>query len=820
MSASQRDGRSGAAEQGSSGLSRFAAWLTPAYVVGLTLVLLGERVLIASELGRLIATGLGVLLVLGVSALRFVPALGSTQAQGPTQAQGSGGLGGAGVARLLQGLSLLGVVALGVYFATTEPGRELLGLARGTLSEREQSLAVLQVAWVSLMVLAVVPLVFAELALRPMRAAPRVEGRRVTLAATAGLSLSAALVYCSLFVYAAGASDVKLDFSYFKTSAPSESTRRIAESLTEPVRVVAFFPDVNEVRGEVKGYLDELAKASPHFQVEIHDRLLAPGLARELRVTQDGVIVLTRGTVTEVLRLGTELRPAARKLKTLDRDLQERLLKVVRKRRVAYLTVGHGELGEKPLTGAQSAETAEWRGATILKKQLEAQNYLVKNLGLGDGLGSQVPEDATLVLVLGPTEPFAAEELASLRAYAERGGKLFIAVDPDVVSTGVAVTADGPAGGPGSPADGAAPPGSSADGPAGVAPADGTAAPGSSADEVPGSAASPGSAAPGQAAPPAGSAAPADVANPGAAGARGAAGLAELVGVSLSPGVLANDSPAKHLRLRYNDSDRALLPTNEFSSHASVSTLGRNAARVAVVVRGAGSLVQVPGAPTHVDFAVRSRSGTFADLNGNFSFDSGEERKVFNLAAAVTQKASTPAAKPDEPEVGKPLTDPSLPQDMRAFVLADADALSDFVMGKAPSNQLLFVDVVRWLGGEESFAGEATSEEDVPIEHTKDGDTLWFYSTILGAPLLVLGLGLWLGRRRSPPRRAARARSGGDGGARRTQAEARRPEQKKGSAADGVASDGASEDSAADEPAQGTDEAPRSADETKPGEEP
>jgi hypothetical protein len=53
---------------------------------------------------------------------------------------------------------------------------------------------------------------------------------------------------------------------------------------------------------------------------------------------------------------------------------------------------------------------------------------------------------------------------------------------------------------------------------------------------------------------------------------------------------------------------------------------------------------------------------------------------------------------------------------------------------------------VRWLGGEESFAGSLSSTEDVRIEHTKQGDQIWFYATIIGAPLLVLGLGLLITR--------------------------------------------------------------------------
>jgi len=47
--------------------------------------------------------------------------------------------------------------------------------------------------------------------------------------------------------------------------------------------------------------------------------------------------------------------------------------------------------------------------------------------------------------------------------------------------------------------------------------------------------------------------------------------------------------------------------------------------------------------------------------------------------------------------------------------------------------------------------GEISSEEDLRIEHTKQEDLVWFYSTIFGAPALVLGVGFWLGRR--PTRR-------------------------------------------------------------------
>jgi hypothetical protein len=83
---------------------------------------------------------------------------------------------------------------------------------------------------------------------------------------------------------------------------------------------------------------------------------------------------------------------------------------------------------------------------------------------------------------------------------------------------------------------------------------------------------------------------------------------------------------------------------------------------------------------------------------------------------------------------------------MRAFVLGDADALSDAALSN-DANALLVVDAVRWLGGEESFAGTLSTPEDVRIEHTKQKDMIWFYGTTVGAPALVLGGGLLYTRR-------------------------------------------------------------------------
>jgi hypothetical protein len=612
----------------------YAPWLAPAWVLGLLFVFLGERVVLGGDAARYALSGVGLAAVLGATVLRFAVA---ARADGERR----------GVERSLALFFALGLAGLVLYFATgTDLGKSILHIAQAAPDKRARIETASTIAWALLVGVSVVPLLFGERALAPMRTAQHVEARRVRSATQAGLTLALAAAYVALFTYAAGELDVKADFSYFRTSRPSESTKNVARNLTEPVKAIAFFPKLNDVGVEVEGYLRELGRAAPGaLQVEVLDRLMMPALAKEAKVTQDGVVVLQRGGSRETVVIGADIKSAGAKLKALDQDFQKALLKVLREQRVAYLTVGHGELVEA------SGSDPEGRAAKTFRKLLESQNYVVKELGVGQGLGGDVPSDAFLVAVLGPSKPFLPEEVAAVKRFADRGGKLFLALDPD--------------------------------GKADLAP------------------------------------------------------LAATVDLTWQPTALATDDPRHIVARRHDASDRANLASNRFSSHASVTTLSRNSSRAFVVLPGASPIDRKDPTDAKIDFTIKTFPETFVDLLGNFVFDEGSDKRgTWNVAAAVTKPASGGGA------------DKGKPSELRAFVLADADGVADYLMSY-DANFVLALDAVRWLGGEESFAGAVTTAEDVRIEHTKQKDVLWFYGTIFGAPALVLGLGLYTTRRKA-----------------------------------------------------------------------
>jgi hypothetical protein len=502
---------------------------------------------------------------------------------------------------------------------------------------------------------AIVPM---ELAYAEMARAARVEHLRVRAAQFAGMGLAFMLTFAFSLSYAASERDKKVDLAYFRTTRPGESTRKIVRSLDTPITVALFFPNGNEVREEADNYFADLAKESSQLKVEHYDHDIDPVKAKELGASANGIVVFKRGGRKEQLSLQLQLESARAALKTLDREVQQRLLSVVKPNRVTYLTQGHGER-----TSSAVGDTDKRPGIRELRNALLDQGHEVRDLGPAEGLATDVPKEATLVMILGPTKPFLPEELAALQRFLDRGGRLFAALDPD-----------------------------------------------------------------------------------------GGVDLHELLdptGLKLTMVTLANDQI--FARRVHQDVDKTNLVTAFYSSHPSVSTLSREGRNAPVVLPGATAILGPPrGAPKSgyvIDFTVHAHAATFADTNGNFQADPGEERKGWELAAAVSKKTGT---------VGKDLIE------QRLFVVGDSDFLTDPVVHFG-GNGLLVLDPVRWLIGEESFAGMVSTEADVPISHTRKQDVAWFYSTIFVVPGLVLGLGFIVTRRRQKNRRPtpAAATSGG-----------------------------------------------------------
>lgn len=598
---------------------------TLSYLGGLLLVFAGERLVGAGPFRWLTAGGIALIAL--ALALR-----GARLARGPED--------GRTVEKSLLALYALGLFGVALYALQSDLGGSLFDKPLERSAPRLQ--VVLAALWPAVILVSLLPTALIELAYAAMARAPVLERGRIRDALLSGLGVAFALIFAFTVAYVAAERDRKVDLSYFRTAKVGEATRKIVMTLDQPVQIALFFPPANEVREQVDGYVTDLATISKLVEVQRYDHAVDVSVAKELGVTGNGTVVVKRGGRKEQLAIGLELESARGQLGGLDRELQKRLLLVAKPTRTVYLVTGHGERSSE-----SSGETDKRATVRDLRELMVQQGYQVRTLGAGEGLAAEVPADAAMVLLLGPQKPLLVEEERALGRYVERGGRLFVALDPE----------------------------------AGVAPK----------------------------------------------------ALLGGLGLAFSPTVLANDQV--YARRSYQNSDRQNIATGSFSSHPSVTTLGRMAMRAPLILVGAGSLEEVKERAKELalDFTVHAHFASWADGNGNFQFDGpAEVRKAWEIAAAVTRRQAEAKDSKDEG---------------RAVVLADSDAVCDGVVGN-PGNAYFVLDSMKWLLGDEAITGEVASEVDVPVAHTRKQDIFWFYSSIFVAPTLVLGLGLLASRRR------------------------------------------------------------------------
>jgi hypothetical protein len=658
-------------------------WFSLIYALGLVFVFIGERAFGHDADVRMIATALGALVVVGITGLRVWAFLGT---RGTRRA----------VERTLLLCHAAGALALIVYSLTTEWGQGLLGLGPDAVKAR----TMLTISWAILMGLSLIPLLMIELTLGTARrdfferknlqggAADdeTVEYLRVKDMATSGVTIALAAAFLLVTCNVAKERNIHRDVSYFKTSSPGTATRALVEQFSDPLKVVLFFEDVSEVAEEVNGYFQELASKTGRVTIERHHRLEAQTLAKQYKVGDHGTIILAKGEKFETVKINPDIKEARKtELRTFDAKVNKALSALARDKKTAYLTVGHGELNDPDSIGPMAQKFPDARAGDA-KKMLENQNYKVDKLGLSD-LAIDVPEDATLVVILAPRTPLHEGEIAALGRYLDRGGSLLVALDP----VGEAVLGE----------------------------------------------------------------------------------LEGKLGVTFDGGELTDDK--EFMPQRGSPTDRRLVVTNQFSAHSSVTSLGRGAAQAGVLLVNAGTLrdhdfvgYEEGKAPKRT-YVVRSMSSSWVDLDDNFRFDEAtEKRDKYNVVAVVegpvppAVEEEDAAAEPPAPEGAEGDKDKEKDKEkkkpkggFRAMVVSDADIFTDKMLQNIPLAGSFVGDAFKWLGGEEVLAGDIVSEKDVFIQHTRSMVQVWFYGSIIGAPCLVLGVGLVLTRKR---RKAAPAK--------------------------------------------------------------
>jgi ABC-type uncharacterized transport system involved in gliding motility auxiliary subunit len=230
--------------------------------------------------------------------------------------------------------------------------------------------------------------------------------RQARYGAIATLSVLVALAIIVAINYLSARQNRRWDLTANRQNSLSEQTVKVLQGLGAPVKFTVF--DRQTDLDRFRNQLDEYAYHSRQVSVEYVDPDTRPVVAREYDIQAYGTVV--------VEYMGRRERVTS----DSEQELTNALIKAISgmERRVFFLQ-GHGE---------KDATRTERDGLSAVSEALRLDNYLVEPLVLAQQ--KEVPGNATVVVLAGPTSDLLPEEAEALRRYLARAGKLLVLVDP------------------------------------------------------------------------------------------------------------------------------------------------------------------------------------------------------------------------------------------------------------------------------------------------------------------------------------------------------------------------------------------------------
>jgi ABC-type uncharacterized transport system involved in gliding motility auxiliary subunit len=225
-------------------------------------------------------------------------------------------------------------------------------------------------------------------------------GALATVSVLIGLAIAVAVNYL------ASRQNKRWDLTANQQNSLSEQTVKILQGLSSPVKFTVFDRQTQFDRFRTR--LDEYAYNSRQVSVEYIDPDTRPVVAKEYEIQTYGTVV--------VEYMGRKERVTS----DAEQDLTNGLIKAISgMERTVYFVQGHGE---------KDPTRTERDGYSAVTDALRRDNFKVERLVLAQQ--KDVPADATVVVIAGPTSDLLPAEVEALGRYLGRAGKLMVLVDP------------------------------------------------------------------------------------------------------------------------------------------------------------------------------------------------------------------------------------------------------------------------------------------------------------------------------------------------------------------------------------------------------
>jgi ABC-type uncharacterized transport system involved in gliding motility auxiliary subunit len=232
--------------------------------------------------------------------------------------------------------------------------------------------------------------------------------RNARYGAIAGLSVVIAIAALIAANWVSNRQNKRWDLTANKQYTLSDQTVNLLRGLDSPLRVLVF--DLQTRLDGHRANIEQYRYHSSQVAVEYIDPERRPLEAEKYEIREAPTFILEY--------MGRRERASAAD----ERQMANTLIKLLKPQaRKVYFLQGHGE------KDPTSKDRGGFAGAA---GQLQQDNYQTDRLVLAQQ--RDVPNDATVVVIAGPTSDLLPQEVEALKRYLARAGKLMVLIDPQV----------------------------------------------------------------------------------------------------------------------------------------------------------------------------------------------------------------------------------------------------------------------------------------------------------------------------------------------------------------------------------------------------
>jgi ABC-type uncharacterized transport system involved in gliding motility auxiliary subunit len=204
----------------------------------------------------------------------------------------------------------------------------------------------------------------------------------------------------------------RIDLTEDREYSLSPETLLLLQELGQPVQIKGFYTPENEAaRDRMRPLLEEYSlRSNGKLSFEFIDPRANPLAADQYGITRDGSMAVILGEASQLVEFPSESEITSAIVRLINPES-----------RIVYFLQGHGE---------RQLDATDNTGLSQLKDSLESKSYSVAALNLQ--VEGQVPQDALVLVIAGPTAEIPPQEAELLSQYAESGGALVVLEDPPV----------------------------------------------------------------------------------------------------------------------------------------------------------------------------------------------------------------------------------------------------------------------------------------------------------------------------------------------------------------------------------------------------